>query len=58
MCAKSVCEVRAIIGAIVAKKYKCTECVVSHGWWDTFVAQHPHLTPQAGETLAYVHAVY
>ena len=39
-CAKSVKDVRAIVGAIVAKKQGV---VVSHGWWDRFRQRHPHL---------------
>ena len=49
--AKSVREVRSIVGAIVAAKNKL-ENVVSHGWWDRFRAQHPHLTLRTGESLA------
>ena len=35
-CAKSIREVRVVVGAIVAKKLgmECTS--VSHGWWDRF----------------------
>ena len=56
-CAKSVREVRAVVGAIVAKKHNAECAVVSHGWWDRFRARHPHLTLRAGESLAYVRAV-
>ena len=50
-CAKSVKDVRAIVGAIVAKKQGV---VVSYGWWDRFRQRHPHC---AGEALAYQRAV-
>ena len=56
-CAKNVKEVRAIVGAIVAKKQNLENVTVSHGWWDRFSARHPRLTMRAGESLAYVHAV-
>ena len=36
--AKNVREVRAIIGAIVAKKQNVDNVTVSHGWWDRFRA--------------------
>ena len=55
-CAKSVREVRAIVGAIVGKKHNAECPVVSHGWWDRFRARHPHLRLRAGESLAYVRA--
>ena len=55
--AKSIREVRAIVGAIVAKKNNLDSMVVSHGWWDCFRQQHPHLTLRSGETLAYRRAV-
>ena len=56
-CAKSIREVRVVVGAIVAKKLgvECTS--VSHGWWDRFRQWHPHLTMRAGEALAYRRAV-
>ena len=56
-CAKSIREVRIVVGAIVAKKLgvECTN--VSHGWWDRFRKRHPHLTMRAGEALAYRRAV-
>jgi len=56
-CAKSIKEVRAIVGAIVAKKQNTEPVFVSHGWWDRFRARHPHLSLRTGESLAYVHAV-
>ena len=52
-CAKSISEVRAVVGAIVAKKLGVDCITVSHGWWDRFQQRHPHLTMRAGETLAY-----
>ena len=41
-CAKSIREVRAVVGAIVAKN-NLDHVTVSHGWWDRFRARHPHL---------------
>ena len=56
-CAKSIRDVRVVVGAIVAKKLG-VECIsVSHGWWDRFRQWHPHLTMRAGEALAYRQAV-
>ncbi len=52
-CAKTVREVRAIVGAIVGKKHGVDSITVSHGWWDRFRERHPHLTLRAGESLAY-----
>ena len=40
--AKSVKEVRAIVGAIVAKKFNLSSIVISHGWWDRFRQRHPN----------------
>lgn len=37
-CAKSVREIRAVVGAIVAKKQNLEQVAVSHGWWDRFRA--------------------
>ena len=56
-CAKSVSEVRAIVGAIVAKKQNLDHLTVSHGWWDRFRVRHPQLRLRGGQTLAYVCAV-
>ena len=56
-CAKSVREVRVIVGAIVAKKQNPDHVTVSHGWWDKFRARHPQLRLRGGETHAYVRAV-
>ena len=55
--AKSVREIRAIVGAIVAKKNALDSMVVSHGWWDHLRQRHPHLTLRSGEGLAYCCAV-
>ena len=55
--AKSVREIQAIVGAIVAKKNALDSMVVSHGWWDQFQQRHPHLTLRSAEGLAYCHAV-
>ena len=35
-CAKSISEVRTVVGAIVAKKLGVDCITVSHGWWDRF----------------------
>lgn len=51
--AKSISEVRAVVGAIVAKKLVVDCIIVSHGWWDRFRQRHPHLTMRAKEILAY-----
>ena len=56
-CAKSIRQVRAVVGAIVAKKLGVECAVVSHGWWDRFRQRHPHLTLRAGEALVYLQAV-
>ena len=56
-CAKSVREVRGVVGAIVGKKQNLEHATVSHGWWDRFRERHPHLRLRAGERLAYVRAV-
>ena len=56
-CAKSKQQVRAVVGAIVAKKLGVECAVVSHGWWDRFRQRHPQLTLRAGEALAYRRAV-
>ena len=42
-CAKSVREVRAIVGAIMAKKQNLDYITISHGWWDRFHVRHPQL---------------
>ena len=51
--AKTVKEVRSIVGATVVSKNKLENIVVSYGWWDRFRARHPHLTLRTGESLAY-----
>ena len=56
-CAKSIGEVRAVVGAMVAKKHNLDHVTVSHGRWDRFRARHSHLRLRAGECLAYVRAV-
>jgi len=35
-CAKSVREVKGVVGAIVGKKQNLEHATVSHGWWDRF----------------------
>ena len=54
---KSIREVRAIVGAIVAKKNNLDSMVGSHGWWDRFRQRYPHLSLQSDGTLAYRRAV-
>ena len=56
-CAKSVKDVRAIVGAIIAKKQGVQCFIVSHGWWDRFKQRHHHLSLRAGESLAYKRAI-
>ena len=41
---RTVKEVRAIVGAILAKKKNLDNVTVSHGWWDGFRARHLKLT--------------
>ena len=48
--AKSVKEVRAVVGAIVAAKNNLDCAVVRHGWGDRFRSRHPHLTLRMGLT--------
>lgn len=55
--AKSVREVRSVVGAIVAAKNNLENVVVSRGWWDRFRSRHPHLTLRTGESLAYHRAI-
>ena len=55
--AKSIREVRAVVGAIVSKKLNVEQVTVSHGWWDRFRQRHPNLSLRTGETLSYVRAV-
>ena len=52
--AKSVREIRAVVGAIVSNKLGLDiPIVVSHGWWDRFRQCHPHLILCAGEGIAF-----
>ena len=52
--AKSVREIRAVVGAIVSNKLGLdSPIVVSHGWWDHFRQRHPHLVLRAGEGIAF-----
>lgn len=55
--ARSVREVRGVVGAIMAAKNNVKNMVVSHRWWDRFCSRHPHLTLRTGEALAYRHTV-
>ena len=52
--AKSVHEIRAVVGAIVSNKLGLdTLIIVSHGWWDRFRQRHPHLVLHAGEGITF-----
>ena len=52
--AKSVREIRAVVGAIVSCKLGLdSPIVVSHGWWDRFRQRHPHLVLRTGEGIAF-----
>ena len=56
-CAKNIKDVRAVVGAILAKQMGVECSSVSHGWWDRFRKRHPHLRLRAGEALAYRRAI-
>lgn len=56
-CTKSVREVRAVVSAIVAKKFGVASINISHGWWDKFRQRHPELVLRTGEAVAYRRAV-
>ena len=52
--AKSVREIRAVVGAIVSYKLGLdSPIVVSHGWWDRFRQRHPHLVLRTAEEIAF-----
>ena len=52
--AKSVREIRAVVGAIVSSKLGLdSPIVVSHGWWDRFHQRHPHLVLRTFEGIAF-----
>lgn len=55
--AKSIREVRAVVGAILGAKHGLENVVVIHGWWDRFRQRHAHITLRAGESLSYRRAV-
>ena len=50
-CAKSVCEVIAVVSTIVPSK-RGFSCSVIHGWWDKFRKRHAELVLTV-EKLAY-----
>ena len=50
---KTVREVKAIVGAIVAKKQGVEVATVSQGWWEKFRRRHPELSLRSAEPLAY-----
>ena len=52
--AKSVREIRAVVGAIFSYKLGLdSHIVVSHGCWDRFRQCHPHLVLHTGEGIAF-----
>ena len=52
--AKSVREIRAVVGAIVSSKLGLdSPIVVSHRWWNCFRLSHPHLVLRTGEGIAF-----
>ena len=52
--AKSVQEIRAVVGAIVSNKLGLdSPIIVSHGWWDRFHQCHSHLVLRTGEGIAF-----
>ena len=52
--AKSVHEIRAVVGAIVSNKLGLENPVtVSHGWWDCCWQWHPHLVLRVGEGITF-----
>ena len=50
-------EVKAIVGAIVARKQGLEVATVSQGWWEKFRRRHPELLLQSAEPLAHHHAI-
>lgn len=53
---KTVREVKAIVGAIVARKQGLEAATVSQGWWEKFRRRHPELSLRSAEPLAYQRA--
>ena len=56
--AKSVKEVRAVVGAIVANKLGVPNVTISQGWWEKFCKRCPELALRTGEAVAYRRATY
>ena len=50
---KIVRELKAIVGAIVARKQGLEVATVSQGWWEKFRHRHPELWLRSAEPLAY-----
>ena len=58
--AKTVKEVRVIVGKIVAKKQSQgvgTAAPVSHGWWEKFQKRHEELSLRSSEALSQRRAI-
>ena len=53
---KTVREVKAIVGAIVARKQGLETVTVSQGWWK-FRRRHPKLSLRSAESLAFHRAI-
>ena len=51
---KTVQEVKAIEGAIVACKLGLETVTVSQGWWEKFRRRHPNLSLRSAESLSIV----
>ena len=54
---KTVREVKAIVGAIVARKQGLEVAMVSQGWWEKFRRRHPELSLRSAEPLAHHRAI-
>lgn len=54
---KTVREVKAIVGAIVARKQGLETVTVSQGWWEKFRRRHLKLSLRSAESLAFHRAI-
>ena len=54
---KTVQEVKAIEGAIVACKLGLETVTVSQGWWEKFRRRHPKLSLRSAESLPFRRAI-
>jgi len=54
---KTVQEVKAIVGAIVAHKQGLETVTVTQGWWKKFRHRHPKLSLRSAESLAFHRAI-